>query len=186
MNFKNNKTKPPTLDLINLTRLSPQTPGPSVQSWIIYSITTVWAMGLGQVNRPMKLMSGPIAKEKNQCERRGTLVASVPKRCRLPTHRNGATVTLTTIASFELHTNVLGMKSHCPLTGMPVCHTLLILGSGSGRYLQFPAGIILKPAPCRYLTSILKHRTLLNRRQAGENRDPMKGPVSCAWSLRVR
>ena len=30
MNFKNNKTKPPTLDLINLTRLSPQTPGPSV------------------------------------------------------------------------------------------------------------------------------------------------------------
>lgn len=102
------------------------------------------------------------------------------------THRNGATVTLTTIASFELHTNVLGMKSHCPLTGMPVCHTWLILGSGSGRYLQLPAGIILKTAPCPYLTSILRHRTLLNRWQAGENRDLMKGPVSCAWSLRVR
>ena len=91
------------------------------------------------------------------------MVASVPKQCRLPTHRNGATVTLTTIASFELHTNVLGMKSHCPLTGMPVCHTLLILGSGSGRYLQLPAGIILKPAPCPYLTSISKHHHTAGR-----------------------
>lgn len=50
MNLKNNKTKSVRLDLTNLARLSQKTPGPIAQSWILYFITTVWGMGLGQVS----------------------------------------------------------------------------------------------------------------------------------------
>ena len=45
-------------------------------------------------------------------------------------HRNVASVTVTAVASFELHTDICSIKSHCPLAGTGVCHTLLVLGPG--------------------------------------------------------
>lgn len=188
MYLKNNKKIPKSLrlDLTILTRLSSKTLKPHVLYCLPSAGSVLHHHSLGH-----RLGPGNLTRQENewvvQYPKKGSnmreeeLWGHLSNGC-VGHHRNGACVTVTTIISFELHTDVPGIKSQCPSQAyLSAMHcALLVLNQVPGSNLQSSAGIIIKQASCLCLTTLLKCGALLDRWEAGESRDLITGPVSCA------
>lgn len=144
MNFKNSKTKSPRL---NLTRLSPKAPGPVLQSWIIYSITTAWAMRLGQVHLTGQRNKWVVLEPKRGTNMRGKELWGL--LCPMPMQATAGMLPVWQWSCrflWAAHRHVQH-KIPLPPPGTGVCHTLLVLDPGPENHFWPSVGIIVKPAP---------------------------------------